>query len=407
MVSIVAPTLTLVRGAAADTIRDDMPAHGARITRAERSRSNRGRWGDIGMATLLDVLNRGAEGDVADLADLCEWVLDTDDLVYSLYDTRIMRVVQADWVIKPNPYGDAMLAASAADFVRNQFGRIESIVTVMRDLMHALATGFSALEHEWARDANGVSYIKRMHFRHPHRFRYDEQWQLRLYDFGMRRSESSLYGEALDPRLWTVHEYRTKAGYPGVGGVMRSCLIRWMFRRWADKWRIENLERFGSPFVLAEVPPNTPESTRSDILDQLDSMVSGHVAVVEQEGSIKIVSDAQSAKSWEAYQNYMEYTDRALSRAWLGTSDLTDPGLHGARAATETRVGATTDPRMVWDGLSLANSLQQCTFKQIILANPQMWDVPTDTVPVPIIQLKSISETSADPRPTVNGVQPQ
>lgn len=345
------------------------------------------------MATLVDVLNRSAKGDMADLVDLCEFALD-DDLMISLYNTRLDRVVQADWVIAPSKYGDRILARMAADFVNECVSRIENWDEALRNQMHMLAAGYACSQNEWAHDeARGINYVRNLEFVHAHRFRYDEQWHLRLYDYGQRRGAGSIYGEALDPRLWTIHQYQAKAGYRGVGGLMRSCLVRWMFRRWADKWRVEGIERHGAPFVYAEVPAGTPQSVREEILAQLGSMVASHVAVVEAGGKLVIEASAQAARSHEGLKDFMQYTDESLTRAWLGASDFTGTGAHGSQAAVNARVSLAADPRMVSDGISLSRGFSATLFKQLIMMNPHKWaGYDARDVPVPYMRLRTADD---------------
>jgi phage gp29-like protein len=181
-------------------------------------------------------------------------------------------------------------------------------------------------------------------------------WQLRLYDQGKRRGPPAAegYGEQLDPRTFIVHTHQEVAGYPGIGGVMRACLYPWMFCRWVEKFGIAYLEKFGAPFIWAEVPKNTPKQVRDDMLSDLSNMTAEHAAVVEEGDKIHIESAGSQAKSTDGYETYLQSNRANMAKAWLGASDITDPGKSGSQAAVTTRASVTLDPRMVTDGTRLA-----------------------------------------------------
>ena len=375
-----------------------VPFTQARIDRYERWRTNT-RWGDLKASTLTAVLNDAAIGNIADWIDLCEFAIGTDALLASLYDTRISRVAQADFIIAPNTIGNPRAASLAAEFVNEQLSRIEDLHQSLRDLLHAIAVGVAVCENEWEHDEQThTNYVRRLHFRHSHRFRYDESWQLRLWDSGRRRGEGSTYGEALDPRLFTIHQYRLFASYPGIGGIMRMCAYPWVFGRWVGKMWVGGVEKHGSPLVYAKVQPNTPSNVRTQILEDLENLSSDHVGVIELPNELIVEAAAAAAGSHEAYRDYMTYRDAEITKAWLGASDIVDPGKHGSQSAVDTRASITTDPRMVTDGEALAASLQRTLFKQLIALNPGKFGCPVEQVPIPSMKLKTADdEVHRDP----------
>jgi len=366
----------------------------APVDRVERWRTDT-RWGDLAPSTLAAVMQRGKEGDVADLVDLIEFVLDTDPEMFSLYDSRLTRVLQAEFAIKPNPFGDKAIAQQAADLVSECVARIPDWHQVQRDLLHGMATGFGCGENEWAEDkAAQLNYVARIDFRHGHRFRYDEVWALRLYDRGMKRGAGSIYGEALIPHKWTIHQYRVKAGYPGIGGLMRSCLWWWLFGRMAERWWLGSTERYGQPHTHAIVPKSTPEIVRARLRELLEGFGGDHVAVIEKDVEIVVDAAAAAAKSYEGYVEFLKRAREAKELVWLGMKDATGPGDNGGRASAETRTGAMLDPRMVADGLAFGSSLESTLFRSLITCNAHRFSVPVDRVPVPLYRYLTNDDTT-------------
>jgi phage gp29-like protein len=366
----------------------------APVDRIERWRTNT-RWGNLKPSTLADVLARSSKGDVADLVDLSEYAIGSDPRLTSWYDSRITRVLQADFGVKPSPFGDPKIAKMAADLVNECIARIPDWHQVQRDLLHAIAVGHALGENEWAYDETlDLNYVTRIDFRHGHRFRYDEVWQLRLYDQGAKHSVGSMYGEALVDHKWTVHQYRVQAGYPGIGGIMRSCLWPWLFGRMSERWWVTSTERNGQPFWRAEVPKGTTESTRLNILSQLEGLSGDHVAVLEED--VKIIADATAAasKSWEGYVEFLKDCREGMELAWLGMKDATGPGENGSRGATEARTGAMLDPRMVADGINFGGSLESTLIRSMIACNAHRFPVPVERVPIPLYRYLTNDDTT-------------
>lgn len=370
------------------------PGMQSRIDPTERSWVNGTKWGDLKASTLSGVMQRAEMGDVADWADLCEFAIRTTDSLTSLYETRLLRVTQAQYEIAaPDDSWNPVLARMAADFINEQVRRIADFKRSLKELLHAIAVGYSASECIYDRDnQRRVNYVSRIQFVHPHRFRYDEQRNLRLYDRGRRSSPGSAYGEMLDPRRWIVHEHNAVAGYAGASGVMAACIWRWMFARWVDRFWILHQEKYGSPIAYAKVNPNTPDAVRAQILEDLQNLSNEHVGVFEGH-EVSLLEAAVTNP--EGFKQYVQFTNEMHTKAWLGATDLTDPGSHGSQSAVGTRASLTADPRMIADAESLSETLRKSLFRGLIEYNLHKFPPGTQLsdVPMPVLRLASESKT--------------
>jgi hypothetical protein len=375
----------------ADDERQDRPPPSitARVDNIERWKSG-DNWGDLGALGLTSVLNLAARGDVSQWAELVEYAIGTDETLASLYATRIMRVAQAEYVVKPSPFGDQRLAQLAAEFTNEQMARIENLDQAIRLLLHAVAVGFSPAEMAWERDAAAkLWYVKRVLWRHPRRFKYGTNWDLRLYDYG-RRAGADKHGEVLDPRKWIVHEHQEVAGYPGSGGIMRAGIWTWMFTRWVRKFHIAHLERYGSPFIYGTVKKGTPASVRTEFLDNLQNLSADHVAVFEEMGSTSpvTVEAAASIAGSSQHESYLNKAEAGLAKLWLGASDAVDPGAHGSQAAVGSRATIAVDPRMVADAKNLWATWRRSYVRNLISLNTHKFGVSEDQIPLPMVTAK-------------------
>lgn len=344
-------------------------AQQGRLTRFERWRGT-GKFGDMTASRLQSIMDRADRGEVAEWCELCEHMIKTDPDVLDAYTTRLTRVVQADAELCAAD--ETPEAEKARALIEWAIKRCENFEQAEKDMLHAVAAGFSALENAWAFDARANRYyVRTIDVRHGNRFIYDESYQLRINDHGQKHGEgqAARFGEALDPRRWVVHQHREQPGYPGAYGCFRSIAWPWMFKRWADKYAIMALERFGAPFIDATVPGNTPAAVRERIREDLENMTTDHVAVHEEGVQIEMLAAGAAAGNDEAYLKYMAAKRAEIMRGVLGTDDATGAGESGSRAAVETRVSATMDPRMVADGSALNATLRGQWFRQLLDAN--------------------------------------
>lgn len=353
----------------------------APLTTLERFRMT-GRWGQMSGPQLSAVLSKLDWGYVDDWMDLCEFAIASDTTLASLYVTRKSRVDQAEWVIKPSEYGDPFLARLAAEFCAEQKARVTNWKTAQSHLLHAIFTGVAFGEMEWDRETRGsnrVNFVREIHCLHGHRFRYDDKWQPRLYDYGRRVSANGVYGEVLDPGRFIVHTHQEISGYPNVAGVMRPAIWVWLFKRWVDQWYVQTAEKFGGPFIWFEVSPNTPGPVREELKVALDTMLLDHTFVVETPGAIHITPPSSGASSMhnEALINYKS----ELAKLILGASDTVDQGVAGSNAAVATRVGAAMDPRMITDGIGFAGTTESSFFKWSLAYNKHLFGGKMPPVP--------------------------
>jgi len=350
-----------------------------------------GRFGDISASTLTGILWTLDRGYLEDWSDLVEYMVATDGDLQSLYTTTITRVTQATWKVKPNKYGDRADAQVAAEFCDELIGRMSGWRLSMTTLLHALALGFQPMEKEWSEDRVArKNLVRKLHFRHGHRFRLDTQYQYRLYDRGeATRTKHDRYGQVLDPNRWIVHKHQSVAGYPTVAGLMRAGAWTWMFKRWAEKGYVRVLEKNGAPYFYVECTPDTPQAVRDKMVEFLQDLHTEKAAVMEAGSELKVVPGS-SITGTPLHDLFLDKMNATYGKLWLGASDITDPGANGSNAAVNTRAGVTADPRMVAYGIEFGETVSDQLFKQALEMNRHLFG--GRMAPVPTYEADTASD---------------
>lgn len=365
-------------------VRANRGAQGGLI-RGERFKQS-GPYGDLGAATLTNILTQAEQGNIASWAMLCDFIRGSDDAIAGLFETRRLRVRQAEIKIvagRAEPTADDELAAKLCG---KAIAGVENWDKAIDAMLLGQCDGASMTEIMWPEYPDGGLILPvALEVRHLRRFRYDEHWQPRLYDSGQNPGPDG-YGEILDPNgKWITYHHSAGNVYPGQFGIMRSLAWRWLFRRWADRFWIEHLDRYGSPFTYAVVEKNTPGATRDNVRESLERLTSEHVAVFETGGEIVMEAAAVAAGS-DQYETYMAMAMNAMATRILGTSDASAPGMNGSNAAVESRISAVVDPRTRADINELWSCIRRDLFRWVLIKNAHLFST---TPAIPDVKLLS------------------
>jgi phage gp29-like protein len=383
------------------------PSITARVNLAERWRRTGSRFGDLSASQLTSIRNKLFKGDPWDWVDLCEFWLNSDPDLASLCGTRLDRLMDREWEVVPNEFGDQRLAQDAANLVHELLAKIENWDHAIRMLGGAVSSGFAASECQWEYDrGQKVFYAKRIHDRHAHRFRWGPHWDLRFYDKGQRPGADG-YGETLDPKLWIVHVHQEQPGYPCNAGLQLPCSYHNAFSRWVEKMRIGAVEKWGQPIPVLTVTGDTPEASRQQQLEDLQQM-SSDGAFVTEAPNVLAVLEGTSGGSGSMHKETLDDYYKQRARLWLGTSDMADPGKFGTQGAVGERVDATSDPKTVADAKRLAQSLHLSLLRNFVLFNAKKLGGNPADIPVPKLKAwKDESDMQSQPGPMMGGEQRQ
>lgn len=350
--------------------------HQAPISIYERNRKGH-TFGELTPDQLVTILSDAKDGNIEQWIELCAYALQTDLHLQSLIETRKSRVIgDGNFYLTPgksvDPASQAM-AKKAADFCEIVLNDIEEFnTTKMLSILDAIGHGVSCHELIWGR-SNGANVIKDIQWVHARRFRWDEDWNLRLYDYGSRM-EDGQYGEELQPDCWLVHNCRFTGSYPGEAGILRSCIWPWLFKMWVNRYHIHATERYGQPFITASVPSGSETSVRNNVLSKLEQLSYDTVGVFEEGTQIVFEGGPSKANNGEMFEKYLDRADRNQTKAVLGATDIVDPGIHGSQSAVETRTEATLDPRTLVDRSQVASRIQKQILGPLIRLNLHLWN---------------------------------
>jgi phage gp29-like protein len=316
-------------------------------------------------------------GYLYDYAQFCQYVLDNDGGIASICSTRRERCVSPKYEIAPPESAatdpDSILAA---ELCKKAIDGIEDWLQAKFSLTEAIIVGFSAHEIDWAYKG-GLFLPRKIERRNPNRFIYSPTWELRLSDRGTR---GGVYGEELIKDKWVVHTSSEREGNPNYYGCIRLLGGYFIRRRWIDQFYLHYLEKYGQPHIHAKCDDNASLEVMNEIQAIIDRGSYDHNIVTKGNTGLEIVQPSSTA-SVDGFERYLALTDKLMSQYMLGTSDLTDPGVHGSQAAVGQRADSVSNPKRDRDARNLWDTIRSQLFEPIVRFNSHLF---TGTPRIPV-----------------------
>lgn len=286
-------------------------------------------------------------------ADYLELAQDIElkDLHYrSVLSTRKDAVCGLD--IKITPASDDKLDVEIADAVRSDIvqNRNAKLRPLIRDMMDALAKGFSVNEIIW--DTSSTTWKpKQYKYRDPRWFQYDKETgtQLRL------RDELGGALHIMHPLKYIIHEPHLISGLPIVTGLAFPALFYWMLKNYDVTSWAAFIDRYGYPIRLGKYGSKATEDDIKTLKRAVAAIGSDFGAVIPESAVLEIVQASATAETSGAYKDMAVWVDKQISKLVLGQTMTTDEGSSRAQSQTHEEVRddiADADLAQVMDTLN-------------------------------------------------------
>ena len=336
-------------------------------------------FGGYGPEEVYQLLRLAESGQQERIQDFYSWMLETDPHLLSTYETRIVGLSTIRYNITPAKSEPGSLdeerAQLAADFISKCIDGIDAFDAFLHDASDGIGRGFSVHEIEYKR-INKTWRVNKLHWLHPRRMCFGEDWSLRLYDKG----EHGPYGKCFKPNKFVVHMPKQRADYPTRTGVLRAVVWTWMFKRWMTKYGLSAAEKFGVPTPYGHVSESTPQNVVDALRRGLESLAQGQAAIFRGETAVNFLTGSSSDA--KIYSDHLAYFNAEMSKAVLGSTLNVEGGANGNRAAAESQASTTIDPRIAFDSSALACTIRRDIVRPLLgfnlhLFGDEMPPVPT------------------------------
>jgi phage gp29-like protein len=107
------------------------------------------------------------------------------------------------------------------------------------------------------------------------------------------------------------------------------------FKKNGFRWWTVFVEKYGGAFMYGKYPGNVGEQYKAELLAALEKMIADAVAIAPAESEITIDSLANKGSVSTVHKEYIEASNKEISKAVLGQTLTTDIGSSGSYAAAQ------------------------------------------------------------------------
>ena len=345
--------------------------------------TNRTPWADFSVLnrlspeTLASILRDVRSGECP--AEYLELAQDMEmrDLHYrSVLSTRKDAVCGLEIKVEPasDDKRDIELAeAVKTDIVQNRSARFTRLV---RDMLDALAKGFSVCEIEW--NTQGKTWKpKKYAWKDPRWFQYDKESGQTI----MLRDQLTTELHPLLPNKFIIHEPHLISGTQIAGGLALPALFYFMLKSYDVTSWAAFIDRYGFPIRLGKYNRKATPDDIKTLRRAVASIGADFGAVIPEGATIEIIESKTSSENSEAYQKMATWIDKQISKLVLGQTMTTDDGSSRAQGEVHEEVRqdiAAADAKAVADTLTSSlvisyinlNFGEQENYPEIVLYKP-------------------------------------
>jgi phage gp29-like protein len=320
---------------------------------------------------LARILREGAEGYLAEQAELFLEMEEKDALLFSLLQTRKLAVVGLDWRLEP---------AEASRQGRRVLGALEEVwwnlplEDLMLDLLSAIPQGVSVVAVAWEWD--GLLWRPaRFRWVHPGALAYEEAHDRFLLVGERGEAEPFPYGAAIE------HRYKARSGLPTRAGLMRSLAWLYLFKHYALKDWVVFAETYGQPYRIGRYDPAAGEEERRRLEEAVRSLGADAAGVISKDTEIQIL-EAAKGQGPQVYESLIRLVNREMAQAVLGQTLTSSEGDGGSYALAKVHERVRIDLLRA-DARALAKTLREGLFKPFAAFNfgPELLDLAPYPVP--------------------------
>ncbi len=252
----------------------------------------------------------------------------SDAHVWATTDSRFSGLLRKEWAIEEADKSAG--AAKAAEISREAFRRL-NVDQIVGDALEAVLYGYAVLELIWD-DIDGYWLPKAIVGKPQEWFPFDVDGKLRF-----KSKEHPIHGEEVPDYKFVVVQNRPRYMNPYGERVLSRCFWPVTFKRGGLKFWAMFTERYGMPFLVGKVPSSMRKADREDLKDKLIAMIQDAVAVIPDDSSVEILTDASRSSSSDLYWKLVSACNAEVSKAVVGQTLTTEIGeTGGAYAASET-----------------------------------------------------------------------
>jgi len=250
--------------------------------------------------------------------------VDRDPHAGSVLQTRYLAVAGEKWEVQPAD--ESARSKEVAEFVTEALKNC-NFGQAVGEMLQAILYGYYPAEVLWTQRPDGKIAIAKLRAKHPRRFAFTLERELRLLTKAAPRD-----GEAIPPAKFLVLTWGDSDNPYGKGLGQRIWWSVW-FKKHGIKFWLIFLDKFSMPTPIGKYPAGSTKEQKNTLLEALQAIRTETGVTVPENMAIDLLEAARSGSV--SYEDMCDYMDRQTSKAVLGQT-LTTEVQGGSYAASQT-----------------------------------------------------------------------
>jgi phage gp29-like protein len=268
---------------------------------------------DITPALIISYLQSADAGNLTNQMALFDRMVDRDDRLQAVLETRKLAVTGIDRLIQPRIPEDPK-SEKAAELCREMLGPL--LEDTLSSLLDAVPKGLACSELVW--EGSKIVSIDEIP---PRLLRWNKDSHLEVdYSGGSGKAN----WDELEQYKFAVFSYRNKPGAKERRGLLRALSILWVAKHWALRDWAAFVEVFGMPLRLGVYPENSTPDQQQALYDALQDIGADSSAIIQENMRIEFPRTQQAAGAGNPMSELISYADTCYAIRLLGQNLTTE-----------------------------------------------------------------------------------
>jgi len=261
--------------------------------------------------------------------DFIDEMLESGDPVSGIWAQRKNALTGDEWNIVPaseisRKKLDSKLSSDIAQTIQSQLEDIKDIDIFLSNISDAIGYSYSVGELVWKFE-NGQHVLSQLINVNRNSIIGDRKDPTKLRII----IDNNNNGELLDqPNKWVVNIPNPIGGSPFRGGVLRTCIVYHMIRRYGFQWLSSFTELFGTPYRLGKYPTNASVEEKDELLSMLKDFGNSAYGVFSEGTSLDLIESSKAGESLP-HISLINMIDDWCKIRIIGQTLTTDVGISG------------------------------------------------------------------------------
>ncbi|WP_321276931.1 DUF935 domain-containing protein [Thiomicrorhabdus indica] len=338
---------------------------------------------------LAQIMLEAEQGSLTAQAELAADMEEKDGHLFAEMQKRKLATTTVPWKISP-PRNASKQELYITEWLAERLDFLEDSDVVM-DLSDAILKGYSAQTIQWQL-VEGEQIPVALEW-------VDPSWFMTAQDNRNKLQLMGNDGQGLDLWAggWVVHQHKSKSGYLGRAGLVRTLAWPYLFKNYSLRDLAEFLEIYGLPLRLGKYPAGATEAEKSKLLQAVIEIGHNAAGIIPDSMALEFKEAAKGQA--DPFLALMNWAERTTSKAILGgtlTSGTDNGGAYNLgqvhnevrqdlRDADVKQFGKTLTRDLIWPMVvfnhSAITSFHRCPKLEFVTEEPEDIKLLSEALP--------------------------